>query len=230
MEEKLLKAMAAVTVFEHAGMETKRVLAKTGTLQLMKKGRIIFRDKEKVSRLYMVVSGFVSLYKINEQGEKKVIFMQGQGTMINEVILQDLPASISAEVFEEAWVLSFHRSDFLAAMEQDFDLTKAVIDSMSLKIRRLYRQMKNTSGSIRGDKKLAAKLWKLSGDFGREVSGETVIELELSITYLADMLGTKRETVSRQLKLLAEKGLVYIKGNHFIIPDREKLAEYFKLS
>lgn len=231
MTENLLAAMAEVTVFERAGEDTIKLLAGTGTLQRIKKGRIVFRDKEQISNLYMVVSGFVSLYKINAQGEKKVIFMQGKGTMLNEVILNDMPASISAEVFEDAWILSFHKADFLAAMEKDFDFTRAVIDSMALKLRRMYRQIKNTSGSVRGDKKLAAKLWKLSGDFGREApGGTTMIELELTITYLADMLGTKRETVSRQLKILTEQGLVYMKDNHFIIPDRDKLAQYFKLS
>lgn len=230
MDERILSAMAGIKVFEHAGEDTKRVLASVGTLKQMNKGRVIFRDKDQVFNLYMVVSGFVSLYKINEQGEKKVIFMQGKGTTINEVILNDMPASVSAEVFADAWILSFHKSDFLAAMRQDFDFTRAVINSMSLKIRRLYRQAKNTSASMRGDKKLAAKLWKLSGDFGHDTPAGTRIELKLSITYLADMLGAKRETVSRQLKILTGLGLVYMEDNHFIVPDRGKLAQYFKRS
>lgn len=230
MEAKILEAMSAIEIFESAKETTKTGLAKRGVLHNVKKGHILFRDKEDVQQIYMIVRGFVSLYKINEQGEKKVIFVLGKGKLINEVILQEMPASVSCEIFEHATILSFRKSDFLAAMEKDFELTKAVIDSLSLKIRRLYRQMKNTSGSLRGDKKLAAKLWKLSGDFGRPGADGSVIDLELSITYLANMLGAKRETVSRQLKVLSEMGLVYMKGNHFIIPDREKLAQYFKLS
>lgn len=58
------------------------------------------------------------------------------------------------------------KDKLLAVMEQDFQLTKAILDSMALKIRRLYRQLKNTSGSIRLDKKIAEKLWKLSTDYG----------------------------------------------------------------
>lgn len=228
MEKKILAAMNGIEVLDSAKEETKRALAAKGVLHILRKGHILFRDKEEVQSLYIVVSGFVSLYKIDEQGEKKVIFVLGQGKLINEAILQGMTASVSCEVLELAKILSFRKADFLMEMEHDFDLTKAVITSLSTKIRRLYRQMKNTTSSLRGDKKLAAKLWKLSGDFGKEVSDGSVIGVEISITYLADMLGTKRETVSRQLKVLTGLGLVYLQDNYFMIPSREKLAQYFK--
>ena len=47
-------------------------------------------------------------------------------------------------------------------------------------------------------------------------------------TYLADMLGSKRETVSRQAKKLTELQLISMEKNHVSIPDMEKLREYFK--
>ena len=56
----------------------------------------------------------------------------------------------------------------------------------------------------------------------------TLIDFDLSITYLAELLGSKRETVSRLVKQLSEAGLVEYRKNHFFIPDREKLMEYFK--
>lgn len=54
--------------------------------------------------------------------------------------------------------------------------------------------------------------------------------MELTITYLADMLGSKRETVSRQLKQLADAGLVRYGDGRFLLPDRDALQKYFKES
>ena len=50
-------------------------------------------------------------------------------------------------------------------MKQDFKLTEVILYSMSKKIRRLYRQIKNTVPT-KMDKRVAAKLWKLSKDYG----------------------------------------------------------------
>ena len=76
-------------------------------------GSHLFRDKEDVTTLYVVVSGSVSLYKLNESGNKRVIFILGTGKMINDVIIQDLPASINCEIFEEAQILSYDKYAFL---------------------------------------------------------------------------------------------------------------------
>lgn len=221
-------AFATVEILQTASPASLAMLAQCGVLRKAEKGEHLFHDKEQVDNVYFVVSGMAALYKISSQGEKKVIFVLGKGKALNEVILNGLPASVSCEMMKEGQVLSFPREQLLLAMEEDFLLTKAVLDSMSIKIRRMYRQMKNTANSIRGDKKIAAKLWKLAMDYGRDCKQGRLIEMDLTITYLADMLGTKRETASRQLKLLTDLGLVIIKNNRFIIPDCDGLSEYFK--
>ena len=128
----------------------------------------------------------------------------GDNTVINDVIIDELPASINCEVFEDAEILCFKREAFIGLMNEDFELSTIIINSLALKVRRLYRQSKNTI-SIKVEKKLAAKLWKLSKDYGIEVEEGILINLNLSITYLADMLGIPRETISRALKILQKK-------------------------
>ena len=75
---------------------------------------------------------------------------------------------------------------------------------------------------------MAAKLWKLARDYGKREKDGVRICLKLTVTQLADMLGTKRETASRQLKVLVEQGLVRYDRNTFVIPDTDVLNRYFK--
>ena len=75
---------------------------------------------------------------------------------------------------------------------------------------------------------MAAKLWKLARDYGKKEESGVRISLKLTVTQLADMLGTKRETASRQLKVLVEQGLVRYDRNTFVIPDTDVLNRYFK--
>ncbi len=57
---------------------------------------------------------------------------------------------------------------------------------------------------------------------------EKVIKLNITVTYLSEMLGSSRETISRALKELKNKELIYYEGKKIIIKDRNKLSEFFK--
>ena len=230
MKMDIHEAVALVEVFQQATAASIRALTGCGTLRCLAKGEHLFFDKEPAVKLYAVVSGFVTLYTVDSQGEKKVIFILDKGKLINEVVLQGERDSINCEAFEDAQILCYDKQNFLRIMENDFMLAKSVMDSFAIKVRRLYRQLKNTPSSVRSDKRIAAKLWKLSRDYGVPHGEGTKINMDLSITYLADMLGARRETVSRQLKALAEQGLIRIDAGQMIIPDRDKLSDYFKLS
>ena len=214
-----------ISLFSHINNNTIHKLNEICFVRQLKKGEHLFRDKEIIKSIYIVKSGKVALYKQSESAQKKVIFILGKDTVINEVIIDDLPASINCEAFEKAEILCFDRIKFLDIMKEDFELSKIIINSLAMKVRRLYRQGKN-SIPIKVEKRVAAKLWKLSRDYGIEEG--TLIDLNITITYLADMFGAPRETISRALKILNNEGLIINKNKRIIVPDREKLVRFFK--
>jgi CRP-like cAMP-binding protein len=54
------------------------------------------------------------------------------------------------------------------------------------------------------------------------------INFDLTITALAEFLGSQRETVSRQVKTLSDAGLLIVKNSRFIVPSRENLLDFFE--
>ncbi|MCE9655795.1 Crp/Fnr family transcriptional regulator [Clostridium celatum] len=214
-------------LFDKVNNETLSRLNDICYIRELKKNEHLFRDKEIINSIYIVKSGKVALYKQSESAQKKVIFILGKESIINEIIIDDLPSSINCEAFENAEIICFDRIKFIDIMKDDFELSKIIINSLAIKVRRLYRQSKN-SIPIKVEKRVAAKLWKLSRDYGREVEEGTLIDLSITITYLADMFGAPRETISRALKILNNKGLIINKNKKIIIPDREKLIRFFK--
>lgn len=207
--------------------ETLDSLESIGNIVKYKKGVHIFYDREKVETVYIISSGKVALYKISESAQKKIIFILGESKVINDVILDDLPSSINCEVFEDAEILCFSKDKFIKVMENDFELTKIIINSLSKKVRRLYRQVKNSTPK-KVEKRVAAKLLKLSKDYGVNCEEGILINLKITITYLSDMFGTPRETISRALKSLQKENLILVRGKSIIITNRSGLAEYFK--
>lgn len=222
-----LEDLQHMELFQKVKLESLQVLCEIGVKKSYKRGEHIYRDKEKITNLYVVKSGKVALYKLSESAQKKIIFILGSNKIINALTLDDLPSSVNCEIFEDAEILCFDIYKFIELMKNDFDITKIIINSLAVKVRRLYRQSKN-SIPIKIEKRLAAKLWKLSKDYGVEVEEGTLINLNISITYLADMFGAQRETVSRALKILINEGLVINKNKKFIVVDRKKLSEFFK--
>lgn len=215
-------------VLRAASPSSRAEIASFAFLRRYEKGQHVFYDQEEVNCLYILLEGIASLYKTNSLGEKKVIFIYGPGNMLNEVMLQELPASINCEIREDALLLVLPKERFWHVMERDGALTRAVMNSMSLKIRRLYRQLKNTTNALSGEKRLAAKIYKLARDYGVELEQGVQIEMNLSITYLAEMVGSKRETVSRQMKRLTEMELIRMEKNKVFVPDLKKLSIYFR--
>lgn len=219
--------LESMEIFNALNVETLKTLCKIGIKRIYKKGEHVYRDKEKVTNIYVIKSGKVALYKLSESAQKKIIFILGKNKVINALTLDNLPASINCEVFEEAEILCFDIVQFVEAMKNDFELTRIIINSLAIKIRRLYRQSKN-SIAIKIEKRVAAKLWKLSKDYGIEVENGILINLNISVTYLADMFGAQRETISRALKILVNKGLILNENKQITIINREMLAEFFK--
>lgn len=193
----------------------------------LKKGEILFVEKEKVETIFTVLNGKMTMFRYTEEGQKRVVYILNSGELLNEVIFDYKPASISSEAFEETEIICFSREEFLKVMQSDFELTKGIIDSMARKIRRLYRQLKNTV-PIRMDKRVAAKLWMLSRDYGVDIENGVKIDLNITVTYLADMLGSSRETISRALKQLENIELIRYEDRRIVIRSREDVSKYFR--
>ena len=106
---KQTKDMKALEVFNNVCEETIEIILEQGEIRKYSKDTIIFYDKEDVSDIYIVISGTVALYKLNENGQKKVIFILGEGKVVNEVIIKELPASINCRAFENAELLKINK-------------------------------------------------------------------------------------------------------------------------
>mgnify|MGYP005967997693 FL=1 len=217
----------SIKIFSNINSSSKKNLIKYSKIKKYKKGEHLFLDRDRVNCVYFVLAGIASLYKLNSAHDKKVIFIYGKGEILNEVILQKNMSSLNCEFLCDTEILEIPSTKFLEVMSCDFQLSRNVIDSMAYKIRRLYHQLKNTSNSITVDRQIALKLYKLARDFGIETDLGTEINFDLSITYLSEILGAKRETVSRQVKVLSELGLIKVVRKRFTIPNQNTLLDYF---
>ena len=221
------EAFNNIDILKNVSSKTIEYIKPYSNLKTYKEREHVFMDKDEISNLYIIVLGKAALYKLNNFGDKKIIFIFDEGKILNEHSLQNIKVSINCEILETSVIMSIPCSIFIKAMENDFLLSKSILDLMSLNIRRLYRQLQNTTNNLECEKKLASKLLKLAKDNGIYCENIVKINIPLTVTYISEMIGSRRETVSRQIKKLSDLSLIEFKDNFIFIKDIEKLRNYF---
>lgn len=221
------EAFNNIEILKKLNSKTIEYIKPFSTLKTYKEREHVFMDKDEISNLYIIVLGKAALYKLNNFGDKKIIFIFDEGKILNEHSLQNIKVSINCEILEISVIMSIPCNIFIKAMENDFLLSKSILDLMSLNIRRLYRQLQNTTNNLECEKKLASKLLKLAKDNGIYCENIVKINIPLTVTYISEMIGSRRETVSRQIKKLSDLSLIEFKDNFIFIKDIEKLRNYF---
>ncbi|WP_310605550.1 Crp/Fnr family transcriptional regulator [Anaerosporobacter sp.] len=228
-------AINQCNILKQANPPTMTKLVSYGLLRKYKAKELIFMERQEVDRIYFLVSGHTAIYRTNKKLERRIIYIQGVGMMLNEVILQEEIASASCMALDEVEILSYSRKQMFEMMQNDFELTRAVMESMAIKIRRMYRQFANASNALHLERQIASKLWKLARDYGihqedaNDEEERIRIDFDMTISFLADMVGSKRETVSRVIKKLSDLGVVAYQRNRFEITSMKKLRSIFDI-
>lgn len=199
-----------------------------GNKVVFQKNKTFIRAKEPVSRIYFILSGKVILYNLTRSGRRKIIFVLGKGVLVNETVINARYSSVFCDTIEETELFLIPCAAFLKCMESSFDLTKAVLEEQERKIWRMGHQLKNTTGAIHMERKLAAKLWKLARDFGKPTKDGIRIDIRMTVTFLADLMGAPRENISRICKTLTEYGLMKMENRQITVTDPDRLAAFYK--
>lgn len=220
--------LSGLKFFKGVRRETLERLWQEGRAEQFRKGHLVYRAREANSQICIQLKGKSAIYNLTHAGKRKIIFIFGEGQLLNEHVLLDHVTSVYCEAIEASRIFLVPADVWVREMEADFSLVKAVLEAQEVKIWRLAHQLKNTTGGIYMERKLAAKLWKLSRDFGKPVEDGVEIDINLPITFLADMLGTPRETASRLCNILVGYGLIKIERRRITITDPEKMALFYK--
>lgn len=214
--------------FQNVTSETIEKLWDAGSVKHFSKGHMILRARDSIHHVYVQLSGKSMVYNLTHNGKRKIIFIFGKGVLLNEHVLHVCPGSLFCEALETSRIFVVPLKLFLQCMEEDFTLTRAVLETQERRIWRMEHQLKNTLGSIYMERKLAAKLWKLARDFGIRTPDGIEIDINMSVTLLADMLGASRETTSRLCGILVDLGLMKIDKKRITITDSQKMSIYYK--
>lgn len=225
---KKLEIIKALDIFAGVKEEILEKIAEKGKISDIEKGKVLFRAQEPATHICLQLAGKSIIYNLTHEGKRKILFICGKGMLLNEHVFNDHATSMYCETIEKSKIFMIPCKDFINIMQEDFKLAKNVMGTQEKKIWRLSHQLKNTMSSIYLERKLAAKLWKLARDFGIQTEDGIEIDVNMTASFLADMLGVSRETTSRTCATLIENGLILVKKKRIIIGNPEKMSAFYK--
>jgi len=188
--------------------------------------QIIFLEGEPGNLVGFLLSGKVRLYRMSEEGREKTIHILKPGDILGEsAYLDGGDHPVTAESLEESHLALFRHSDFRQLLNEHPHLALHIVEKMNIRLRQAYRQIRNLALKDTYAR-TTSRLFKLARDHGVSTDSGILLNLSLTQSDLANMVGTSRETVSRILNDLQRKGIIEMKRSKITILDPERLRRY----
>jgi len=193
--------------------------------QQLSRGKWIFSEGDAGNGFYLVQSGRVKIYKVSPGGKEQILHIFGRGEPFGEVPVfagQSFPAH--AVALEKTQLLFFPRQAFVRLIEQYPVMALNMLAVLSRRLRQFTTMIDALSlKEVPG--RLAAYLLYLS----KRQGNVEALELDITKSQLASLLGTIPETLSRMLSRISSQGMVELQGSRIVITDRIALEELASL-
>lgn len=197
-------------------------LFRNASIGTYKKGKLLFLEGELPNRLYIILDGWVKLYKGNSSGDETIVQMLTSGDMVTEsAVFLNAPFPISAQVAKEAQILALPAQIIRENINTNNDLAINVLTAMSVHSQLLIQGLE----SIRlksATERVGWFLLKLLLEQGRVPD---MVELPYDKSLIASYLDMKPETFSRTLKKFKQKGFE-IRKDAVILPQVKALCGF----
>lgn len=178
---------------------------------------ILFED-DPGDALYVVSSGQVKVVLIGEDGREVILSVLGDGDFFGDMsLIDDEPRSAHVIAMKDSRLLVLRRDDFQQQIQQHPDLALKLLKVM---VQRLRRADVKIGGLVLLD--VNGRVARLLLDLGEE-SGGPKITRKLTHHTIAQMIGSSRETVSRAMRELVDRGLIEVTRREITIKDPDGL-------
>lgn len=193
----------------------------------------IFNDSHDFqrSRFYFIRSGTVQIQEYLSDGRALTLTILGRGDVFarfttnvgnNSRYFRDF----QVETMRECEVVWVEETALQRAMERSPAVATSIIKSFSTQLANVQQLIQGLLGRD-VSARLAHLLLKLADEFGTNQGNNTIlIDYPLSHQRLADMMGSNRVTVTRQLSELQKQGILEIQRRSITIYNRRLLENF----
>jgi CRP/FNR family cyclic AMP-dependent transcriptional regulator len=186
-------------------------------------GATLFREEERARGVFVVCRGRVKLSLCAEDGKTLILRVAEAGEMLGiGATVCGRPYEATAETMETSEISFIRQSDLLRLMRVHNDFALNMADQLSKEYNSTCHEMRSLLLSHSAAERLARALlgWLDKSD---DTSVPGHFRLALTHDEIAQMIGTSRETVTRQLAVFRKKQFIEKNGSTLVVRNRGAL-------
>lgn len=198
-----------------------------GSPRLYRKGTTIFFQGEVPRSAIVILNGSVRAYNITSGGEERTVALYTTGDVLPLAwVLGNAPTSfLHYEAFSDVRVIEIKKTSFQAALSADHTLALSLVRHTSDNYAALLLRVIGL-GQSRAIEKIAYTLYYLAFRHGIEKQdGTHELDLKLSQTIIASLIGQTRESTARNIKVLKDSGIINYSGTTYTV-DKIRLENF----
>ena len=215
--DSVAAALQQTAIFGELHDSALRELAQVCLQRTYRRGQFLWYEGDSGDYLVVIVRGLVKVTVTSPRGDEMLLVTLGPSEVVGELSVIDGGArSASVVALTPTTGIVIGRAQLIALMQRSPELLDVLLRSMGALVRRLTER---ATDLVFLD--LAARVAKLLLREAERRSGEqqqgALVDLGLTQTELAQMVGASRPAVNRVLQSLAARGLISINGHEIII-------------
>jgi len=198
---------------ELAPAELEAVVAVTRA-ELFAARAIVVREGEPAEAAFAVVYGKLKVVTASRSGHEAVVGVLRKGEVFGELaILDGGTRSATVIALVPTLLLAIDRRKLHALLLKEATVSYKLL----LVLARRLRQLVGAREVLDVPARLAKQLIQLADDDGEQVTGGVRLRTELSQREIGAMIGATRESVNKNLALLAKRGVVRSDGRQLVV-------------
>lgn len=214
--------LAKLPMFRHVAPAHLRKLARHVQLRRAAKDTLLYERGDPATGCYALVRGLVKLSLRAPGGSEKVLRLVGAGESFGQsVMFHQQPQPVSALVLADSQLVFLPAQALYDLLDHDRRFVRALLASLSQRIHVLIADIEAYSLSS-GTQRIAAFLHSLADSQG---AAPARVRLPANKTVIASRLGVTKETFSRLLHELTERGLIEVMQREIVLRDPRRLAD-----
>jgi CRP/FNR family cyclic AMP-dependent transcriptional regulator len=188
-----------------------------------RRGQLIVHQGDLGDSLFVIVEGLVKVFVTSEEGDEMVLVTLRPPETFGELALIDGGArSASAEALEPTSVLALTRPTLLELVQEHPELTEMLLRSLGKIVRRLTEQAADLVFlDLHG--RVAKLLLALAHERGERRGDEILLDLHLTQSDLAGMVGGSRQSVNQILRAFERRGYLEFHGREVVLKQPDVL-------
>ncbi len=187
--------------------------------ELIREKSTLYYQGEVPRRALYILDGIVRAYTISDDGEECIARLYGKGDLLPLSWLNNNSSTslFYYEAISDVRAAAINKRDFWHVVNTNPACMREYMDYLMLEHASMLLRINGLTQS-RALEKLAYALYYLMFQYGREVAdGTFALDVSLTQSQLAQLIGQTRENTAKTLKVLKEKRVVDYKGSNYTI-------------